>query len=325
MKHPGSETAVAARPEGPRATVAVRVAWAAVVVTVLALTLSALVVGLGGGTEPAGEPSPAWAEARTLTVATVEGALPLSGTDAEGRLRGFHVAVARTVCARLGVDCRFAMTAPGDLLAALDSGAVDLVAADIVVRPQDAAGLLLAPPHARRASLIVARRAIVAVAEATGVPPSADLGMRLATLSGRVLVAVAGSDQEAALRALAPGDVPMDVTVALAEGQAEALRALRAGEADAALLSLSVALDFLTGPDGEGFAPFGGPLSAAPAGGDVSLVMAGGDQSLARAVARVIEALRRDGGLMVLARETLPLPEIIGPTGWARSVGTVSP
>ena len=290
-----------------------RLVMAATTLMVAGLGLAALIVGSGGADTIDTEATTARLRpVRSLTVATVEGALPLSGTLADGRLGGFHVAVAREVCARLGVKCRFALTAPADLLKALESGAVDLVAADIVIPPGTADGVALAPPHGRRASVLVARRALAQAAAATGaVEASARPESSLAVLSGRVLAVVAGSDQAEALRALAPADV----TVVLGDRQADVLRALRAGEADAALVSLSVALTFLLRDGGAGFAPLGGPMQVARAGGPVSLAMAAGDVALARAVDRAVTDLRREGHLMAMARDTLPLPEAVVPLG----------
>jgi len=277
---------------------------------VASLALTAVVLGAGGRGDA--DASARLASTRSLTVATVEGALPLSGTLPDGRLGGFHVAVARAVCARLQVTCRFALTAPANLLDALESGAVDLVAADVVISPGEAIGVALAPPHGRRASMVVTREALTEAATATG-------SRGLASLSKRVIAAVSGSDQASVLRGMAPADA----TVVLAESQAEVLRALRKGDADAALLPLSVALTFLVRDEGTGFALLGAPILAEQAGGPVSLIMAAGDEALARAVGRAVIDLRREGHLMAMARETLPLPEAVVPlavVGWSRTV-----
>ncbi len=289
-----------------------RAGGVAVALVVAGLGLTALGLGAGGPGGAGGEGSARLVPGRSLTVATVEGALPLSGTLPDGRLGGFHVAVARAVCARLEVKCRFALTAPANLVDALRSGAVDLVAADMVMSPGETAGVALAPPHGRRASVVLARGALArAVADTGALDARAPAETCLTILSGRVLAAVAGSDQAAALRALAPADV----TVVLAERQAEVLRALSEGEADAALLPLSVALAFLLRDEGAGFALLGLPVLVERAGGPVSLAMAGGDESLARAVGRAVTELRREGHLMAMARETLPLPEAVVPLG----------
>lgn len=286
---------------------------ATVALVVAGLGLAALILGVGGQGGGVGEEGSArLVPGRSLTVATVEGALPLSGTLPDGRLGGFHVAVARAVCARMEVKCRFALTAPANLLNALQSGAVDLVAADVVMAPGEPAGVALASPHGRRASVVVAHRALARAAADSGASdaPGPAEGC-LTVLSGRVLAAVAGSDQAAALRVLAPEDV----TVVLAERQAEVLRALIEGEADAALLPLSVALAFLLRDEGAGFALLGLPVLVERAGGPVSLAMAAGDGALARAVDRAVIELRREGHLMAMARETLPLPEAVVPLG----------
>ncbi|MBB4266357.1 transporter substrate-binding domain-containing protein [Roseospira visakhapatnamensis] len=278
---------------------------------VAGLGLAAAIMATGGDrTRDGAVPSPL-APGRSLTVATVEGALPLSGTRPDGRLGGFHVAVARAVCARLGAECRFAMMAPAELMRALKTGAVDMVAADVVAWPDETAGVVLAPPHARRSSLVVARAALVDEAAPAGddAPPAGAEPANLAVLSGRVVAAVAGSDQAAALRGLAPAEA----SVVLAERQAEVLRALREGDADVAVLPLSVAVAFLMRGEGAGFRVLGGPVRAARAGGPVSLAVDPGDAALARAVGRAVIDLRREGRLMAMARDMLPLPEAAAP------------
>nr|WP_246423619.1 transporter substrate-binding domain-containing protein [Roseospira goensis] len=235
---------------------------------------------------PAAAPAATLPAARTLTVATVEGALPLSGTDAAGRLAGVHVEVARAVCDRLAVDCRFALTPPERLLDSLETGAVDMVAAELAQTPERTHRVRFAQPHARTASLLVGR--------ADSWPETADRGF--AGLRGRVVAAASGSDQAAALRGLAPAEA----SLVLAERHDEVVAALRRGEADAALLPLAIALTAMDAPDAGRLIPLGAPRSDAGAGGPVALAMAAGDAALATAVDDALAALRNSGRLHAL-------------------------
>jgi len=270
-----------------------RVAVWSLSLVVAALAVAAVGMGTRAALPPAPEPAPALAltPSRTLTVATVGGALPLSGTGPDGRAAGLHVAVARAVCERLDIDCRFTAVAPDGLVDALASGAVDMIAADLVAAPARAARVHFAPPHARAASLLLGRAASWTHAQGN------EFAME--HLAGRVVVTAAGSDQAQALRRLAPAGA----SVVLATTQDEALAALRRGEADAAFLPLAVAMEALghVAP-GDALVPLGPPRIEHGAGGPVALATGAGDGILAEAVDAALTALRDEGRLRALAR-----------------------
>ncbi|KAA5605843.1 amino acid ABC transporter substrate-binding protein [Roseospira marina] len=227
--------------------------------------------------------------ARSLTIAIQDGTLPLSGIDASGRPAGVHVAVARAVCERLAVTCAFALTPTGRLIESLDSGAVDMVAADLVATPDRAARVRFLTPHARTASLLVGRAdswpATVVKAPVRLPDPEA--------LASRVLVSASGTDQARALAVAAPPTA----TLVLSRTAHEAVAALHRGDADAALLPLALALDALAQPEGADLVALGPPWTRRPAGGPVALAVATGDEGLARATEAALRALLRDGTL----------------------------
>jgi polar amino acid transport system substrate-binding protein len=231
---------------------------------------------------------PSLESTRSLTIAVQDGALPLAGTDADGRPAGMHVAVARAVCDRLAVDCAFAVTATDRLFDSLESGAVDMVAADLAVTAERADHVRFLRPHARAASLLVARAGTWP--EAAGADPGA--------LAGRVVVAASGTDQARALATL----VPPDATLVLAQHPRDGVAALLRGDADAALLPLALALEVLAAPTGAHLVAPGPPLTAGPAGGPVALAVARGDDRLAAAADAALAALDRDGTLLALTR-----------------------
>ena len=248
--------------------------------------------------------------ARGLTVATVDGALPLSGSTADGRLGGVHVDVARAVCRRLGTTCRFAVVDEGTLLDRLETGAVDLIAADLVVTPAAVRRARFATPHSRTASIVVGPAALW---------PSSDPlepGAGLERLAGRLVAVASGSAQAQALQSLAPADA----SVVLAPGHDGVLNAMRRGEVDAGMLPLAVALRALRqagggdeDPTGQPLAVIAGPLYRDGAGGQVALAMAPGDARLADAVERALADLRRDGTLdAIMAASPDPLAGVAG-------------
>lgn len=255
---------------------------------------------------------PAGLETRSLTVATVSGALPLSGTDANGQPAGLHVQVAQAVCETLGLPCRFALTAPDRLIDGLDSGAVDLIAADLSITAARAARVRFAPPHARTASILVGRAG--SWPDDSMATDPMDPTDPMEHMGGRLLAVAAGSDQAMALRQLAPAGAGL----LLAEHHAAALDALHRGEVDAALVPLAVGLAAVDreAPSASPLRLLGPPVVRAGAGGAVALATAPGDDDLAAAVAAALDHLRRNGRLAALAR-TIPDPLVlVPPPGW---------
>ncbi len=243
--------------------------------------------------EPAPPPGPP--ALRVLTVATVDNALPLSGTGADGRLGGVHVEVARAVCDYLGLSCRFALVEEAVLFERLETGAVDMIAADVRVSAETRRRARFAPPHGRTASVVVGPTALWGSEPAlvTGPP-----GTSVAALSGHLVAVASGSSQASALRSLAPPDAG----VVLAPDHAAALAALRRGEADAVMLPLAIALAAIDRDDGGAglLTVLAGPLYREGAGGAVALALAPGDRRLARAVADALDDLRRSGRLRAI-------------------------
>jgi ABC-type amino acid transport substrate-binding protein len=269
--------------------------------TIIALILScgALVMGARAALplppSGTGGQTPAAASPRTLTVATMADALPLSGTGADGQAAGLHVRMARAVCERLRLDCRFTAMPADTLLDALASGAVDMVAADLIVTDERAARVRFAPAHARAASLLVGR----AASWPDGPLPGAESGWvdganPFDRLAGRIVVVAGGSDQAVALQRRAP----RGAGAVLAPTHGEAVDALRSGDADAALLPLAIGLEAL----GDGLIPLGPPLTDGEVGGPVALATALGNRDLAQGIGGVVEAMRRDGRIRALAR-----------------------
>jgi len=246
------------------------------------------------------------APARTLTVAIEDGALPLSGTGPDGRPIGLHVSVARAVCDHMDVECAFAVTAADRLLDGLETGAVDMVAADLAITLDRAAHVRFLHPHARTASLLVGRAGSWPEPATTG-PLKAPAA---AELAGRVLVSASGTDQARTLSEM----VPPGATLALAQTPRDCIAALQQGEADAALLPLALALDALAGPNGADLIALGPPQTQGLAGGPVALAVATGDGGLATAANAALTALDRNGTLRALARASAdPTASLIPP------------
>jgi len=275
---------------------------------VLFLLAGAMVAGLWAAIpdQLALQRVPTLAPARSLTVAIEDGALPLSDAGPDGRPTGLHVSVARAVCKRMDVECAFAVTAADRLLDGLETGAVDMVAADLAITLDRSIRVRFLRPYARTASLLVGRAGSWPDSVATGLlaaPTAADL-------AGRVLVSASGTDQARSLSEM----VPPGATLALAQTPRDCIAALHRGEADAALLPLALALDVLASPNGADLIALGPPQTQGLAGGPVALAVATGDGGLAAAANAALTALDRDGTLRALARTSAdPTASLIPP------------
>ncbi len=119
----------------------------------------------------------------TLQVAVLENAPPMAFRDADGRLTGFSVEVARAVCAEMKARCEFQVMVLDRVVDALAGGEIDIAAVSLLDTPERRRRILLAQPILRSVTLWFAR---------PGVEPG-QRGLRIAV--------VKGSAQEAYARA----------------------------------------------------------------------------------------------------------------------------
>lgn len=110
----------------------------------------------------------------TLQVAVLENAPPMSFHDADGRLTGFSVEVARALCAEMQVQCGFQVMVLDRVVDALVGGEIDIAAVSLLDTPERRRRILLANPHLRSVTLWFAR---------PGVEPG-QRGLRVAVIKG---------------------------------------------------------------------------------------------------------------------------------------------
>jgi len=146
-----------------------------------------------------------------------------------GALEGFNVDLARAVCAELGLPCTIQARRWDTIVAALEAGQADVIAAGLAATPEARARLLFTDPYFRLPARFAVRR--------VGAPASADA----AGLAGKRVAVAAGTAHEAWLTAFMPAAVRVPkATDALAR------QALESGEVDA-LFGDGVALSFWVG------------------------------------------------------------------------------
>jgi len=212
---------------------------------------------------------------------------PFNYRDGAGEPAGIEIGIAKEICARLAVSCRF-VTAPwGELLPGLRTGDFTLVAASLRIPQEGTEGLLYSDPYYTTPGRFAARRGALPQAEreAGTLPP----------LSGARVLVEQGSLHEAFLKRRFPLADP----VPLASFE-HAWGALEAGEADylfADAMALSLRLDDAACCEKMG------PLyrNRDYFGEGVGFALRGDDRALRLRINHEIEEMRKDGTLGKLA------------------------
>lgn len=109
-----------------------------------------------------------------LRVAVVPNAPPMTYVDPAGRLTGFTIEIARTVCEEMQARCDFQSTTLAEVVDALHRGDYDFAAVSLLQTPERRAKILFAKPYFRSVSLWLAPPGV-----APGTP-----GLRVAVVGG---------------------------------------------------------------------------------------------------------------------------------------------
>jgi ABC-type amino acid transport substrate-binding protein len=116
----------------------------------------------------------AQAAALLLKVAVLENAPPMAYRDADGRLTGFSVEVARALCEEMLAQCSFQTAVLEQVVDQLVAGEIDIAAVSLLDTPERRIRILFSQPYFRSISLWIAK---------PGVLPG-DRGLRIAVLKG---------------------------------------------------------------------------------------------------------------------------------------------
>ena len=109
-----------------------------------------------------------------LKIAVLENSPPMSFRDANGRLTGFSIEIARALCEEMQARCEFQTIVLERLLDALAGGEFDIAAASLLDTPERRQRILLARPYFRSVTLWYAK---------PGIEPGAH-GLRVAVVKG---------------------------------------------------------------------------------------------------------------------------------------------
>ncbi len=219
---------------------------------------------------------------------------PFNYIDAQGRLTGFHVDLARAICARLEVmaKCQIQALPWAELPAALEAGDGDAILAGIAVTPESRDRYAFSRPYLQFPGRFVMLKT-KAVAE--------PLDQKLA---GERVGVLGGTAHERLLRDHFPA-----VQVVTYDQEKWMLGDLKAGKLRAAFGD-GMRLGFwLTGGDAAGCCRYAGGPYLAPGyfGVGLAIATAKTDPALAAALDYALQTLSRDGGFAELYLRYFPL------------------
>lgn len=238
-------------------------------------------------------PKPDLASLLRLRFLTATDFPPFNFTDQSGKLAGFHVDLAREICAELGIadKCQIQALPFGDLRQALAASQGDAVLAGIAATPDLRKEFAFSRPYLMLPARFVSNRRI-------------ELGgATAAALSGRRVGVVKATAHAAMLSAFFPAITP----VAFDDSQA-LLAAVQSGAVDAGFAD-GLQLSFWTASPAAGkcCVLFDGPyLSPALLGEGMTVMLRQPDGDLTAAINHALATLSRNGRLQELYRRYFP-------------------
>ena len=219
---------------------------------------------------------------------------PFNFIDQTGRLSGFHVDLARALCAELVVEMKCQIQAlPFDQLrSALDEGQGEVVMAGVAVSPELRENFLFSRPYMLLPARFVRHR------EVTLSSPDAS------ALFNRPVGVIGGTAHETMLKAYFP-----NVTPVILPDRAALLDAVRTKAVDAAFADGLQLSFWASGPASEGCCELlDGPyLSQDYLGEGMMLMMRSGDTVLKQALNSALAAVSRDGRLQEIYLKYFPV------------------
>jgi polar amino acid transport system substrate-binding protein len=130
---------------------------------------------------------------RAIRFLTEDDYPPFHFIDAEGRLAGFNVDIARALCEELKLSCTVQVRGWNTLVGALEQGQGDAIVASLAITPEVRQRLEFTTPYYRTPARFVVRK------------DSAPSIISPATFAGRSVAVMAGSAHEKFLRTFFPG------------------------------------------------------------------------------------------------------------------------
>ncbi len=216
---------------------------------------------------------------------------PFNFVDGGGHLIGYHVELARALCARADIPCTIQVRPFEDLAAAIAGNEADAVVAGLDPAAAGAEGLLFTRPFFRLPARFVTRTSFTGDA----LPE---------TLAGFAVGVVTGSAEEPYLAR----HFPQSRVQPFAD-LAGALAALEAGTVEAVFAGSLPLAFWLAGPGAAGCCRFAGPAYAEPRAfrGALRIAVGGDEPALRDFLDAGLARLEADGTLDALYRRFFPI------------------
>jgi octopine/nopaline transport system substrate-binding protein len=177
----------------------------------------------------------------TLTVGTEGDAPPYSMADASGNVTGFDADVARAICTKLNVTCKFVVQGFDTLIPALDAKRFDIIISGLGITDERKKKIGYSIPYASAPQYFIVPKGSP-IAKITSLPPL------LAALKGKSIGVVTGTTYSRFVTKNIP-----DATVKSYDSLTQLESDLSARRFDAAVDDGSSWTDFLKKPEGANF------------------------------------------------------------------------
>ncbi|MEJ2515044.1 MAG: transporter substrate-binding domain-containing protein [Gammaproteobacteria bacterium] len=226
----------------------------------------------------------------TVRVGTSGTQPPFAVRDADGKLMGFEVDLARTLANGMGVKAELVQKPFGELMDALDKGEVDIVMSGLAITPERARKATFVGPYLLSGKSLLTRSDKLAAAEAAEELNEANL--RLAALEN--------STSASFVRNTLP-----EATLIPVKEYAGAVEMLKNGQIDALVADMPVCVVTMLQNPEAGFVTLSAPLTVEPVG----LAVSSRDPQFANLVETYVDALEKTGILDQIRAKWLDNPE----------------
>ena len=182
-----------------------------------------------------------------LKVAVLENSPPMSYRDADGRLTGFSIEIARAVCGEMRVQCAFQVTQLDRVVDLLAGGEIDIAAVSLLDTPERRRRILFAQPYFRSITLWFAK---------PGVEPG-QRGLRVAVVKGSAQETYARKQGWDTVAVPTNGELGLPLIAGVAQAAIVPMNTSLHLQKDKEFLALGLASTVMKVPDLVGNASFG--------------------------------------------------------------------
>ncbi|MEM7252990.1 MAG: lysine/arginine/ornithine ABC transporter substrate-binding protein [Pseudomonadota bacterium] len=251
----------------------------------------------------------AWADQKTVRIATEGAYAPWNFTDSSGKLVGFELDLAAELCARMKAKCDIVAQAWDGIIPALQAGKYDAIMAGMSITDKRKKVITFSRSYAATpAKFVVLNNSPFASLTTQAAhlqldDVDADEKAAIATLieafKGKTIGVQTSTTHENFLRE----NLGSDVDIRTYDTQENLDLDLEAGRVDAALASMSYWVPLLESDKGKGMKMVGPGMTGGPFGAGVGVGIRQADQALAELSRKAIAGVLADGTCSRLAKQ----------------------